>query len=88
MAITKCVDCEERIKVEERFHKEYTYAEVDGMPTQRKVLIDFPKDVCCNCLGHSVGWCEETIQSNTFLKEFNKAYLRSTGGIGRQGLRL
>ena len=84
----KCIDCEERIKVNDRFHKQHTYIEVDGMPQVSKVLIEFPKDVCCGCLGHEVGWCKETIQSEAFLREFNKAYLRSTGGIGRRGLKL
>ena len=88
MSITKCVECEEHIKATDRFHKEHTYTEVDGMPMVSKVLMDFPKDVCCHCLGHEVGWCKETIESKAYLKEFNKAYLRSTGGIGRQGLKL
>ena len=87
----KCIDCEERIITEERFHREYTYTEVDGLPSKgrlERTLIGLPNDLCCNCLGHTVGWCKETIQSNVFLREFNKAYLRSTGGIGRQGLKL
>jgi len=88
----KCVDCEERITAEERFHREYTYTEVDGLPVSngdsKRTLIGLPNNVCCNCLGHTVGWCKETIASSAFLREFNKAYLRSTGGIGRQGLKL
>lgn len=86
----RCLDCNKTIKNADKYHQNLIIEHVTNMDMYRSfrdedIHYRLTKYICCNCLHHEVGECEEERARQAFYVEFKKAIVRSSGGISRDG---
>ena len=86
----RCLDCDKTIKNADKYHESLIIEHITNMDMYRSfrdedILHRFTKYICCNCLHHEVGECEEERAKQAFYEEFKKAIVRSSGGVSRAG---